>query len=176
MSEIDYTEHPNVRDILTSEFIRSVPYEGQLDDIDPYALGRQVRDKFGSDSYRSHESPSEKYTGGRDDDPRWEFLSNFYDKYDKGWLNRDREISRANYLKQVEAFEQHIKDINPVVGDLLLFEHSNVKGKWREIRIEFISPDQRVMAATYLTGKERERMFLLGYCNELGIFKNIKES
>jgi hypothetical protein len=169
--EIDYTEHKAFKAHLERKdsFQPSLKYKGELNEIDPYILGKQVRIKFGNDSYRSDFCPSEMFHGN---DKTWDNLHEFYNKFDRGWLHQNLAISKKEYDRESDLFTENFKSLNLKVGDTGSYQFKNNKDKWFNVKIEYIHPDFHSFAVTMLD-EEKKSLRILGYSHDLGTLKRI---
>lgn len=142
-------------------FNQTTLYNGELDNIDPFEYGAQLyRDGKRCNSYEN--DITDKYRGEKDDDPRWQFLENFRDLVEKGWLTERKKRDKEKYLSQLPTFKKSI----PEVGSEVYIEHPNSEGERHHCRIEFVTPERDNVLIRYLddTGSYgQSRVAVVGY-------------
>lgn len=171
MEHPDYTEISEINEMIRPDAKERPAYKGELANIDPVVLGRQVRRKFGCESTKNMRCPTEVFSGLDIPTKDWEFLIEFESKYLKGWHSENRLIRKKEYDASISAFKNKLSELSIKVGDILLFEHENVSDTWHKIRVDFIHPDGNAIAASFITDSEPEYLYIIGYKGELGCLK-----
>jgi hypothetical protein len=113
-------------------------YKGELDNIDPAALGLKLRTE-GKDPYSHKNDPTEFYHGGNDDNPIWVFLNEFRENMIKAWYKEDRRLGKIVFDKRLAEFKESL----PVVDDLVYVEFDSNKGKYHHYKIVYLAEDSR---------------------------------
>jgi len=123
---------------------RLAEYDGSLDNIDPIELGKNLRIE-NKDPYDEND-PTDNFTGGRDDDPRWDFLQNFRENIMTGWRRQDQLIAKNKYLEQLPEFQKNL----PNIGDEVYIENPSNLNNYYLCRIEFIPEAKDKVLVLYL--------------------------
>jgi hypothetical protein len=120
-------------------------YEGELDNVDPFNYGIELREKEQS-CYEEEYDPTDRLIGGRDDDPVWEFLNRFREQMIKGWYSEDRKLKKEQYFSQLPAFKENIPELNQEC----YIETPNNVGVYHKVRVEFIPVERDNVVVRYL--------------------------
>jgi len=110
-------------------------YNGELDKVDPVALGVNLRTEDKSYCDREHD-PTDNFYGA--DDEAEKFLHQFFKDIEKGWRREDRRLAKIKYLKQLPAFQQSL----PKLGELVFIEFPSNKGRCFPCVVEYIPPER----------------------------------
>lgn len=125
-------------------------YEGELNEVNPFNLGVELRRKNESLS-KDGNDPSECYHGDKDNDPIWDFLDNFRLELENGWWREDVKIRTKLYYEQLSLFQKNL----PEIGSVVFIEYPNNLGKYFECKIKYISENKDAIVIEEL--KERNK-------------------
>lgn len=136
-------------------------YNGELDNIDPFEYGAQLY-RDGKESVNYGNDITDKYRGGKDDDPIWEFLANFRFQIDKGWLTERQRHETKKYLSILPDFKKSIPD----VGSTVFVEHPTAKRERHLCEIVYITPERDNVVIRYKDKKGpygQSKIAVVGY-------------
>lgn len=117
-------------------------YTGQLDNIDPFALGAQLFHE--GKSVDTHDPTAPYSLEGEHAD----FLMTFYDNVDKGWYRAKREHGLAEFTRQLPAFQAAI----PAVGQHAFVSWPAAPDVYYACIIEYVPPERDKVLVRMLDG------------------------
>lgn len=133
-------------------------YNDELKDVDPIELGIQFH-KEGKDPYSYQDDPTKDYNGGKDDDPRWEFLNDFRDKVIRGWHKEDNRLNKIKFDKRLAIFQKNM----PIIGDQVWVEFDSNKGSFWHYDIVHVALNRRAVVGSCLDVGRLGQLRILGF-------------
>lgn len=129
-------------------------YNGQLDNVDAFLAGQQLRNKHdkglahptGLDLYLSEDYPFDQFTTTSEKDSG--FLSDFSERFIEGYMARHKEIDRDEYIQKLNNLIVSLKYID--VNDLVLLKLPNQPDIEFKTRVEYLNAERNVVLLRYL--------------------------